>query len=159
MNKTYYAGIGSRDIPKSVQNFFIGLGKYYAKQGFVLRSGAAEGSDSAFETGCILEKGEKEIFLPWKGFNTHTSPLYEISAEAEKIASEVHPAWDALSQGAKKLHSRNVYQVLGYDLKTPVKFVACYTKDGIIKGGTATAINLAQKYNIPIFNYGLIFHG
>jgi hypothetical protein len=66
----------------------------------------------------------------------------------------VHPAWDILSQGAQKLHARNVHQILGPDLSrpTPVEFVLCWTPDAQVVGGTATAIRLAQDRNIPVYN-------
>ena len=48
----YYAGIGSRNTPKEVLDVFESIGKYLALQGFVLRSGGADGADRAFERGC-----------------------------------------------------------------------------------------------------------
>lgn len=157
-NKVYYAGIGSREISEQVQLFFLGLGKFYAKQGFILRSGGADGSDLCFEHGSDMAKGQKEIFIPWKDFNNSQSELYNIPDKAFDIAARIHPNWANLKDSVKRLHARNVMQILGEDLKTPVKFVACYTKNGEEKGGTRTAIVLAKQHNIPIFNYGLIFN-
>jgi len=91
-------------------------------------------------------------------------------AQAEEIVSEIHPFWKAekdaiaagkplaktMSQGAKSLHTRNVFQVLGKDLKSPSEFLVCYApvdKQGIPKGGTRTAWMIAQKYGIPCFNF------
>lgn len=75
-------------------------------------------------------------------------------AETERIASEVHPAWDKCNEWARGMHSRNCHQILGYDLKSPVDAVVCWTPKGNVQGGTATAIRIAMKYNIPIFNLG-----
>lgn len=75
-------------------------------------------------------------------------------AETERIASEVHPAWDKCNEWARGMHSRNCHQILGYDLQSPVDAVICWTPDGKIQGGTATAIRIALKYNIPVFNLG-----
>jgi hypothetical protein len=75
-------------------------------------------------------------------------------AETERIASEVHPAWDRCNEWARGMHSRNCHQILGYDLKSPVDAVICWTPNGKIQGGTATAIRIALKYNIPVFNLG-----
>lgn len=75
-------------------------------------------------------------------------------AETERIASEVHPAWDNCNEWARGMHSRNCHQILGYDLKSPVDAVVCWTPNGNVQGGTATAIRIAMKYNIPIFNLG-----
>ncbi len=91
-------------------------------------------------------------------------------AKAEEIVSEIHPFWKAekdaivagkplektMSKGAKSLHTRNVFQVLGRDLETPSEFLVCYApvdKDGIPKGGTRTAYLLAMDYHIPRFNF------
>lgn len=71
-----YAGIGSRETPKSILEFFEYLGELLAKKGFTLRSGAAKGADSAFEKGCDRVSGLKEIFLPWRGFEGSKSDKY-----------------------------------------------------------------------------------
>ena len=52
------------------------------------------------------------------------------------------------------MHSRNCHQILGYDLQSPVDAVICWTSDGKIVGGTATALKLSMKAGIPIFNLG-----
>lgn len=83
---------------------------------------------------------------------------------AKQIAAITHPAWDAvkadgkpvLSKGAKQLHTRNVYQVLGRDCQSPSKMVICYAPPvgtkGEVKGGTATAVKLALNRGIDVFN-------
>lgn len=149
----YYTGIGSRETPQDILLAFIAIGKEMAED-FTLRSGAAEGADSAFEQGCDEAKGKKQIFLPWKGFQKHSSPYYEVSASALKIAKKIHPAWDKCNEWVQKLHGRNAYQILGYDLKTPSEFVVCWTKDGKPCGGTATAINIAKERGIVVYNFG-----
>ena len=121
-----------------------------SKREYTLRSGGAEGADKSFEKGAK----EKEIFIPWKGFENSTSSLVGASAKAIKIASKIHPAWDKCSKWAKVMHGRNIYQVLGLDLKSPSEFVICWTPKGEIKGGTATAIKLALEHNIPVYNFG-----
>lgn len=148
----FYTGIGSRKTPKNILASMEGIASSLAQDGYTLRSGAAEGADSAFEHGCDKFNGLKEIYLPWKEFNNSISDHYYISEQAIEIASKIHPNWDSLSQGAQKLHARNCYQILGKDLKTSSLFVVCWTKGGLAVGGTRTAIILAQEYNIPVFN-------
>jgi hypothetical protein len=150
----YYAGIGSRETPKDMLLKFEHAAMIFAKKGFVLRSGGAKGADSAFEIGCDSVRGQKEIFLPWKGFENSSSTLYNTSGEALKIAEEFHPYWSKLSDGARKLQARNCYQVLGYDLKTPSSFIICWTKNGSGSGGTGQAIRIAKAHNIPVFDMG-----
>ena len=78
----------------------------------------------------------------------------DLISETERIASEVHPAWDRCNEWARGMHSRNCHQILGYDLQSPVDAVICWTPDGAVVGGTATALKLSMKYNIPVFNLG-----
>jgi len=158
-----YAGIGSRKAPKEVLEWMTALGQVLCgiHFKFVLRSGAAEGADTAFERGCDVVEGRKEIFVPWKGFNDHPSPFHVITPEALSLAEEVYgDRWQYLSQGAKKLMARNCYQVLGQTLDDPVDFVVCWTPDGCereadrtrMTGGTGQAIALADRNGIPVFN-------
>ena len=79
----------------------------------------------------------------------------DLISETERIASEVHPAWDRCNEWARGMHSRNCHQILGYDLQSPVDAVICWTPDGAVVGGTATVIRIAMKYNIPVFNLGV----
>ncbi len=152
----YYAGIGSRNTPKEVQEAFIHIGMELAKRGYVLRSGGANGADSAFEMGCVLANGRKEIFLPWKNFNENKSPLYFYAngLEAMDIAKKYHPNFQTLKPAAKSLIARNSYQVLGADLKTPSDFVICYTDGGRGEGGTGQALRIAKDNNIKICDFG-----
>lgn len=157
--KKYYAGIGSRQSPPDVLTVMERLGHALART-HILRSGAADGADAAFERGALAGQGTAEIFLPWRGFNGHSSTLTTVSAAALALAKTVHPAWERLGEGPRKLHARNMNQVLGESLSEPVEFVACWTPDGCesererrqTTGGTASAIVLASRHGIPVFN-------
>lgn len=151
----FYAGIGSRETPGDVLAELSIVAELLAKKDFVLRSGHAPGADKAFEEGCDKFNGKKEIFLPWWGFEGSDSKLYKVSNDAFEIASKFHPRWDVIaSNGAKKLLARDVYQVLGLDLKTYSDFIVCYTNKGLGYGGTGQALRIAKGYNIPIFDFG-----
>jgi hypothetical protein len=152
MQTKFYTGVGSRKTPESVLSLFTQWAKELNDLGYTLRSGGAAGADSAFEMGASDKR--KEIYLPWRGFNGNTSVLFTVSDDAMAIARTLHPAWQSLSEGARKLMARNVYQVLGSDLKTPSEFLICYTPNGNEVGGTALAIRLARCNDIPIFNAG-----
>jgi hypothetical protein len=161
----YYTGIGSRKTPPEFQYSLECIGKGLASR-FILRSGAADGADTAFEHGCKQTVGFSEIYLPWKGFNADSeqrkglwsSPLFldsfpeKIQRAAESLAANFHPHWRQLTIGGKKLHIRNVFQVLGQDLKTPSEFVVCWTPDGQDSGGTSQAIRIARYYGITVYN-------
>lgn len=157
----YYCGIGSRSTPGMVIPRMVMYAKVFATLGLILRSGGADGADSAFEFGCDNSKGKKEIYLPWRLFNGNQSSFYTVSPDALTMARDVYGSrWKFLSEGAKKLMARNMYQVLGQTLDTPVKFVLCWTKDGCTDkdqrtrdtGGTGQAIACATMHNIPVFN-------
>jgi hypothetical protein len=145
-----YTGIGSRGTPKSILKLMVSIGKLLGKNDFILRSGGADGADSAFERGCDLVKGKKEIYLPEKNFNNNPSTLYKVSGKALDLACEFHPAWFNLSDYGQRLHGRNCYQVLGLDLKTPTDFIVCWTPKS---GGTTQALRIATRYKIRIFNF------
>lgn len=147
-----YAGIGSRSTPTEVITVMEEIAQRLAENGWLLRSGAADGADSAFERGCSRANGEKEIWLPWRNFNGSTSGHSSPSEDAIKMASEIHPHWDALSQGAQKLHARNCHQVLGWGLDDPVDIVICWTEGGQAIGGTRTALMIAKRHNIRVCN-------
>lgn len=155
MNQEYkaYAGIGSRSTPLHVLDMMTNFASNMEKAGWTLRSGGADGADTAFEKG-VKATSHQEIFLPWRYFNENTSKRYEVSWEAMEIAKQFHPAWHNCSSAAKKLHARNVHQVLGQFLDNPSKFVLCYTPNGSGSGGTGQAIRIAQFYKIPVFDLG-----
>lgn len=150
-----YAGIGSRETPEEV---LLKMEKiaFYLSQRYdaLLRSGGAIGADSTFEAGCDRANGKKEIFYA-KEWQNKIKPTKETWEEAERIASKIHPAWDRCNEYARKLHSRNCFQILGSGLGSPVDFVVCYAKEdknGNPQGGTRTAIVLAREHSIPVYN-------
>lgn len=148
-----YAGIGSRETPAAILALMRGIARELAARGFVLRSGGADGADSAFEAGA---GAACEIFLPWRGFNGRRGPttrvLDPLDARVRAVAAEHHPAWQRLSRGAMLLHSRNVAQVLGGALDSPAAFVICWTRDAAGGGGTGQALRVARAYGVPIFD-------
>ena len=154
-SKKYYAGIGSRETPPGIEPMIEETCKILEKFGYILRSGGAPGADSTFEK---YTTGEKEIYLPWRGFNDNSSEFYldnmdiEFVQKAKSMAMKYHPRWNSLSLAAKKLMTRNTFQVLGSDLQTPVSFVVCWTPGGKIQGGTGQALRIAKRNFIPIFN-------
>ena len=165
MTDLYYAGIGSRGTPSYILNIMINLGSYLYEQGWTLRSGAAEGADSAFELGHdhVATEPRKEIYIPWKNFNWSNSPLHRenvpFTDQEMLFAGRFHPAWHKCSPSARLLHARNTRQILGCEqlhgpVVVPSKFVVCWTKDGKLQGGTAQALRIAEAMGVKIFNLG-----
>lgn len=155
-----FTGIGSRVTPTNIQDVMEKIAVDLCGMSWTLRSGGAKGADDAFERGCYT--GNKEIYLPWKGFNNHPSTLYQIPSKAYELALEYHPnsLWLKNSKHILKLMARNVQQVLGLFCEIPTDFVVCWTPDEIEHGkdttrktgGTGQCLRVASAYNIPIFN-------
>lgn len=178
----YYSGIGSRDTPSNILSIMEEAAYRLARMNWVLRSGKAPGADAAFQrglqkyvvdSGCSNWQALGQIYIPWDKFSTDglkewwdnslTSIDTILPGQVDKryeIMKEIHPAAEYMRdhrQGAFKLHSRNVHQVLGMDIDNPKpsSFVIYYTKEdrnGNPKGGTATAVHLAQKFGVRTLN-------
>jgi len=147
MMDKFYTGVGSRKTPVAILDLMRRVAVNLSHQGYILRSGGAIGADRAFETGADFTR--KQIFL-----------AHDATAAAMEIAARFHPAWHRCSDYAKQLHGRNAFQVLGFSLDSPSKFLICWTPDGCIShetrtiqtGGTGTAISIAFFYHVPVFN-------
>lgn len=152
----YYAGIGSRTTPENILSAMTQIADKLQNKGYILRSGAAPGADTAFELGATPNV---QIFVPWNNFQGKKM-IYKIPDKAYEMASELHPAWKYLSDPVKSLMARNAMQILGPTLDMPSEFVICWTPDGCIShsqrkketGGTGLAISLASNNGIPVFN-------
>lgn len=162
----FYAGIGARDTPDAVLKKMKEVGKLLAKSGFVLRSGAAAGADSAFEEGAdAVDPSLKEIFLPWNGFDPKRDGRKrfadgkavfadEPSQAHIDLARKYHPKYDRLGSGPKNMHARNGSQMFGRKLDRPSNVVVCWTEGGQVKGGTGQALRIAEDNGIEIVNMG-----
>lgn len=150
----FYAGVGSRQTPPRVLDLMREVGRRLALLGWTLRSGHAEGADSAFESGCDAAGGAKQIFLPWAGFNGSTSSFDGAPTAAFEIATRIHPNWDALTDYVRKCQARDIQQVLGPALDAPSLAVVAWTEGGALVGGTATALRLAADHGIVALNLG-----
>lgn len=169
----YYAGIGSRTTPAEILDLMKKFAQRAAHQGWILRSGAAPGADTAFERGADAARGKKEIYLPYDDYcgrsireeGVFVPKLLENYQQAVELAEKYHPDFAALDEYKEHI-IRDGYQVLGQDLKTPVKLIICWTVDGCLShqertaltGGTGQAISLASERNIPIYNLQLTAH-
>lgn len=152
--RTAYAGIGSRQTPATILETMQRIARHLADRGLVLRSGAAQGADSAFEQGCVEQKGDREIWLPWEGFNGRPFTRRLPTRAAFDLAAQFHPTWETLTDPTKRLHARNSHQILGQHLDHPVAFVVCWTPGGSGGGGTGQALRLARDRGIPVFDLG-----
>lgn len=148
------------------------LAKKLYLEGYTLRSGCAKGSDTAFWEGLMsVADWQKtpppcQLFLPWTGFNNRSGyPAYETVCDrgwpyyeqAKEIMETIHPNPKALSSGAVALHTRNIPQILGPRLDSKSSFVIFCSdeQNGEVKGGTRTAVVLAKRLGVKVFNLRL----
>ena len=137
----YYAGVGSRDTPDEIQRLMTKIATKLEHREYILRSGGAEGADTAFEQG-IQNPSNKEIFQVFD----------YVPKLAFDIAKRIHPAWDKMGAYGKSAHARNICQIMGIKVDTPVEFVICWTPGAKKVGGTRTAILFAEEKGIPVYN-------
>lgn len=173
----YYAGIGSRKTPLQILDLMVKVGHLLALKGYFLRSGGAQGADTAFETGAARYRPSSyEIYRPNMTVeisNKGQKSTLEMSEEDKHIASiltfRFHPKASNLPFWTKALMDRNVFQILGMGLQfkdkqvipsKPSGFVLCWTPDGAQTqdetsretGGTGQAIRIADAFDIPVYN-------
>jgi hypothetical protein len=117
------------------------VASFLERQDAVLRSGGAPGSDWAFQRGVHDINCGAIIYRP-----------EDATEDAVKVAAKIHPAWHLCNDYAKKLHARNVQQVLGLHLDKPSEFVVCWTPGSKDIGGTCTAIVCAREHGVPVYN-------
>lgn len=163
----YYTGVGSRQTPIHILKLMEQIASAMASKGYIGRSGGAVGADAAFERGAVKSGGKFDAYIPWGagfirkgGILSNINPSrYDNYTRAIEMAAGVHPAWERCSDAAKKLHTRNVYQILGNDLESPSEVCFLYAEpcgktsaSRRVRGGTNTAFQLALKYNVPVYN-------
>jgi hypothetical protein len=171
-NTRFYTGVGSRSTPNSILDVIEKIAEKLYNLEWTLRSGGCkEGPDAEFERVYenrfttisdlarrkFVHKELYEIYYPNRSFKNSFGAYSidpDIWEEAKTLAEKFHPNWQACSQKARDLHTRNSFQILGRDLQTPSKFVVCYTPKGAVVGRTGQTLRLALHHEIPIFNLG-----
>lgn len=116
-------------------------------------------------------KNIARIYVPWEKFclenKLHPKWLRNV-AIVEKNAPDFYAKaidtlktvmnqdhFNACSTGAKRLHVRNTFQILGDLLDKPSEVLlywAPMNADGTPKGGTRTAVMLARLHKVPTIN-------
>lgn len=118
----FYTGIGSRQTPYDIQCAMYVLGKFLAKKSFVLRSGGDNAAAAAFEMGCDLADGKKEIYLDEGAFTADVRLAKQLLGADLNTPSSFVICWTPDGPDGKDI------------------------------GGTRTAIVLARHCNIPVFH-------
>lgn len=160
-----YAGTGDGKTPDDVLEQFSSIAARLSELGYTTRVNAEKPVSNYFERNAL----EKEVYLPWNKFEIQgekfESKFSKVTPAAVETMGEFYQAfkgkdWDQLSDGVKKIISRNAHMLLGSDLKTPVDFLICWTMDGAEKRKDVSArtwfsgpiIALASAKRIPVFN-------
>ena len=133
-----YAGIGSRQTPAPMLERMTEMAQQLFSRNWILRSGGADGADTAFAKGAGRYK---DIFRPLK-YPTEGSM---------NVAAVHHPAWDKCNVYAKRLLARNAQIILGENLDDPVEFVA-FWRPNVNRGGTLHSLRIAATYKIPTYD-------
>lgn len=159
--ETYYAGIGSRQTPDEIQNQMFDLALHLANIGCTLRSGGADGADTAFYAGACDSMNvsvHPEIFK-WQ----HGRDSKPARAMAQQVINRLNsedgetlPPLTRMTQRTAGLLARNVQIVLGKELNEQCEFVVCWTPGGDMIGGTRHALKLASMFDISVYNYGVL---
>lgn len=172
--RRYWTGVGSRNTPPDILLMMQLIGKVLTDLGYILRSGGAEGADTAFYAGCKLSdkfyEFTPEVFLSWDGMEAygkkwHHDPKegfydahrYKTWQSANQIALLTRGSWERCGWGGQQHHTRNVFQVIGHSLTAPSDFLICWAppvgkKTPWVRGGTVTAVKLAVQRKIEVFN-------
>lgn len=161
-----YAGIGSRETSGTICRNMTRIGYLLAQNNFLLRSGKARGPDLAFQRGLEIsydknKRGLGEILLPWAGWQSRQRSDWDILVtdediihQAAQVCAKIHPRWHKLQNDHKLFHIRNMFQIAGPKMNDIVDFVIFGAPeiDGVVQGGTASAVHFARKFGIPNFN-------
>lgn len=163
--------IGNRDVPEHARVKYVPIVKALLKAGHEGRSGGAKGMDYVLTQAIeeLMTEGltgfKASVYIPTRQFNdlqwgklghrVHYVKWFKNYDKAVELAGQCHPAWHHCDDYSRSMHARNVYEILGTDLNTPSDFVLCYAKtnrNGVVIGGTGTAIKLAQCHSVPVYN-------
>ena len=170
-----WCGVGSRDnITPEIRSHMVWIGESLALMGGVLCTGDAPGSDTHFWEGYNF--GRQPGMPPAQVYYTqkknqrgsvhnareglHELERYpETQHIAQDIAFDARGSFEGLFPSGIALHTRNAFQVLGEDLKSPRRFTVFFAKpvgkQGLVAGGTNTSVQISRRYKIPTINLWL----
>lgn len=157
--KEIYTSVGSRKTPLEELMLQSKLVYLLNLLNITVRTGdCPEGGDLYTRHSVKVNPNAIEVYRP-----------SDVNDAALHLASQYHPYWDNCKWGARRLHARNGFQVLGMGLDDPSAFLVCYTESGALTqeerikqfkktGGTGQAIALAEAHRVPVFNLGRSDH-
>jgi len=154
--------VGSRRIDEKNYLRLADIAFQLASRGAQIVTGTAAGADSAAVEGALrANQKPPEIWGPFNGHDTRTKkPILTCTDLHLQIVAACHPRAFLLDGTPKRLHARNIGQVLGPSCQQRSHVLICFTPDGCQSdltrttdtGGTGTAISLAYWAGVPICN-------
>lgn len=155
------AGIGSRELSAHELATCEKLGGWIVLCGHQLHSGNAPGADQAFARYANTMFPERvHLHRPWmKHENQAIHPknvvwnLDELPLEQQvsftKTAEKYHPAWRALTRGARRLMARNTSIITPPPDYQPVDLVLAFPQRAKL-GGTGQGMRVAQGLGVRV---------
>jgi hypothetical protein len=149
----YYTGVGSRKTPlpviKGMEEFAFGMAERLPD--YTLRSGGAQGADSAFYRGCVEGGGSSEI---WSPRHEHVVE-HEWARDFASLLCWERPL-NTMKPFIQTLIIRNMYQVFGEDGNSPSDFLIYWCPGnplgkGFESGGTRYAVRAAHAAGVELF--------
>lgn len=141
-----YAGIGSRKLNQNELSLCYHIGKYMARLGWTIRTGAAVGADQAFADGALSIGGKAILCLPWPTYEEQwVSWALSQGAQIRVLKDSDLRAWAWAEKftkpGVRRLMARNWLIVAG------VKFTVAWPKKNEMGylGGTGHGMNIAKE--------------
>jgi hypothetical protein len=151
-----YVITGNDEAPQEVLDRMVAIVKDLEKAGYTLRNGGMKGPEDITEKAAT----NKEVHLPWKGFDNKDSKFTFTSNHAKDLAKQFHPAFDGVKPVVQTFLAKNVRMIMGKDLKSPALFLITWSMDGaetmaeksIKTGTTGHSVAIACALRIPVFN-------
>ena len=120
---------------------------------------------SATNTVLISLDVKKEVILPFSSFDyegkDQDKTAWYPSKHCKLLAKLLSRGWDNIPEKAQSFVVHNWSMMVGRNLNSYPEFFLTWTPDGIVHGSnitrdtgyTQTHIDIATKYNVPIFNF------
>jgi hypothetical protein len=151
-----YALLLDNKTPEDVIARVATVIKKLEKQGYTLRTSI----NSPILKGLEAQVTRKEIYLPWKDFENHTSELCWSTPRSDAIAQQAQPAYNSLNKGVKKILSMNARVICGNKMVSPCLFLLTWSLDGAENEGNVRSttgfmghpITIASRLGVPVIN-------
>jgi len=175
MTNLTYAGIGTRQPEPHHADSIDLIARYLARWGYVVHSGAADGTDQLFSTSALMYGGSTVLHLPWQNHaDEYLSDLDENQLkrvdvrvlqskknrrdqEAFASVERYHPRPDKLTWGARLLHARN-YRIIVPEQAVSFVIALPAVVSGKATGGTMQGIRLAEQLGVPVVRLDQLSH-